>query len=101
MDDDRPDIMALIASLDARVAAIETRNQRVETEKAWETSGTRRAGVMVATYLLMVIVFTFIGVSRPFIDAVVPTLGFFLSTLSLRFLKERWIERRVGETAAG
>lgn len=35
--------------LEKRVEAIEERNKRVETDKAWETSWTRRICIMVLT----------------------------------------------------
>jgi len=36
--------------LEDRIRAIEDRNIRVETEKAWETSFTRRASIALLTY---------------------------------------------------
>jgi hypothetical protein len=45
------------------------------------------------TYCLAVMLMTSIGVERPFLQALVPTMGYFLSTLSLRLLKKQWIAK--------
>ncbi len=42
-------------SLEERVAKIETRNQTVESDKAWETSWTRRGAIALFTYVVVVI----------------------------------------------
>ena len=65
-----------------RVTALEERNRRVELNKSWETSTTRKFFVALFTYLSIVLYFLVIDVERPFINAVVPTAGFLLSTLS-------------------
>ncbi len=75
-----------------RVAKIEARNRRVEADKAWETSHTRRLLLVLTTYFIMTLVMFSLGVSSPFINAVIPTLGFFLSTLSLPIVKGYWLE---------
>jgi hypothetical protein len=40
----------------------------------------------------MVLVFAAIGNDSPFVNAIVPTLGFTLSTLSLSFFKKIWLK---------
>ena len=81
-------------SLEERISQIEARNQRVEQDKAWETSPIRRLFIALFTYAVMVLVMNSIGVSDPFVSAVIPTLGFILSTLSLSFIKNYWIKHR-------
>jgi hypothetical protein len=81
-------------SLEDRVAAIEARNRRVETEKAWETSLTRRIGVTLMTYVIATLTFAVIGTETPYIMAAIPTLGYALSTLTLPFLRNRWEQAR-------
>ncbi|OGE31039.1 hypothetical protein A2631_05150 [Candidatus Daviesbacteria bacterium RIFCSPHIGHO2_01_FULL_44_29] len=81
-------------SLEERVSAIEARNQRVEADKAWEVSTTRKVMIVTVTYLTMLLLMASIGVDRPFISALIPTTGFFLSTLSLSFIKQQWLSRR-------
>jgi hypothetical protein len=65
------------------------RNHRVESNKAWETSRVRLFSITGITYVTMVSVFLVLGSNRPLVDALVPTTGFFLSTLSLSFLRAR------------
>ncbi len=72
--------------------AIIDRNKRVEKDKAWETSLTRRVIITVMTYLVMVLFLLVIGMSYPWLNALVPTAGFVLSTLSLPFFKNAWLK---------
>lgn len=71
---------------------IKERNKRVEAEKAWETSWQRKTLVVGITYLFMIFFMNLIGVEKVFINALVPTFGFFLSTLSLSVLKKKYIK---------
>lgn len=68
------------------------RNSRVEQDKAWETSVTRRVVIATITYVVASVFLWRIGVSEPMINALVPTGGFLLSTLSLPFVKNIWIK---------
>lgn len=72
---------------------IRARNARVEADKAWETSWTRRLIIAVITYVLAASLLVWIRADRPFLAALVPTLGFLLSTLTLSFAKTWWLER--------
>jgi hypothetical protein len=69
------------------------RNARVEADKAWETSLTRRGLVAVITYLVAALFMWRIGVDEPFLNALVPTGGYLLSTLSLRVVKHWWLKQ--------
>ena len=62
----------------------------MEADKAWETSFTRRLVISMFTYLSVVLY----GVQSPALNAVVPTAGFLLSTLTLPAVKRRWVARR-------
>jgi hypothetical protein len=75
------------------LAAIRNRNYRVESNKAWEKSRVRLFSITGITYVTMVLVFLVLDSSRPFVDALVPTTGFFLSNLSLSFLRALLEER--------
>lgn len=77
--------------LETEVKAIIERNKRVELEKAWETSKTRKFLIVIITYLLMCLTFYSIGIENFLINAIVPTLGYFLSTLSLPVFKDCWM----------
>lgn len=69
------------------------RNARVEADKAWETSKTRRAIIAGVTYLVAVAFMKKIGVEDYFLSALIPTGGYVLSTLSLPIIKGWWIEK--------
>lgn len=79
-----------LASLQKEIDAIKARNQRVEKDKAWETSLARKISIAILTYLTILIFFFVIKVENPMANAIVPTLGFVLSTLSLPFIKAWW-----------
>jgi len=83
-----------LQQLQSEIETIKTRNKRVEADKAWETSMSRKVIVAVLTYLVIVLFFYSAGLPNPFINAIVPTLGFILSTLSLPILKEIWLKKR-------
>ena len=79
-------------NLEQRVQKIEERNVRVESNKAWEGSWTRRIILLIFTYLAIAIYLWAIDVSQPWINAVVPAVAFMLSTLTLPFFKRLWLE---------
>ena len=70
------------------------RNSRVELDKAWEVSRTRRAFIAVITYLTAAAFLFLIDNDAPFINALVPTGGYLLSTLSLPVIKNWWLKRQ-------
>jgi polyferredoxin len=76
------------------IQEIKERNARVEKDKAWETSYLRKSLVSILTYFVVVLFFFFAELPKPFINAIVPTLGFLLSTLSISFIKEIWIKNK-------
>jgi len=80
--------------LEERVAKIEERNRKVEIDKAWETSWTRRVLLIVFTYLAIALYLKFIVGINPWINAIVPAVGFLLSTLSLPYFKKIWAKYR-------
>lgn len=79
-------------NLEQRIQKIEERNQKVEVDKAWETSWTRRGLLALFTYLAIGIYMWAIEIERPWLNAVVPTVGFMLSTLTMPFFKKMWIK---------
>lgn len=81
-------------TIEERLADIEARNQRVENDKAWETSWTRRIGIMALTYLVVAFYLQFVVHIDPWINALVPVIGFLLSTLTISLLKTYWLGRR-------
>ncbi|MFR2534450.1 MAG: hypothetical protein ACLS95_04385 [Clostridia bacterium] len=81
-----------LENLKQEIKEIQKRNQRVEADKAWETSMTRKISICVLTYIVVVLFSVFINkTGNVFINSAVPVIGFFLSTQSLEFIKKRWI----------
>lgn len=77
------------------IEQIQNRNKRVELDKAWETSWMRRGIIALLTYVIAVLFMYRIGVPDYFLNALVPTGGFLLSTLSLSVVKNWWIKNHV------
>lgn len=75
------------------IIELKKRNQRVEGDKAWETSWTRRILLMLFTYLAIGVYLWVIGVAYPWLNAIVPAVAFMLSTLTLPFFKKKWLKR--------
>ena len=82
--------MTDLISLTKRIEAIEKRNRIVEMDKAWETSRTRKAILIFLTYLSLALYFHYILKANPWLNAIVPTAGFWLSTLGLPFFRKVW-----------
>lgn len=76
------------------IEEILARNSRVESDKAWETSKTRRLIIAAITYLTATAFLKLIGNDAPFINALVPVGGYLLSTLSLPLAKNWWLNSR-------
>jgi hypothetical protein len=82
--------MVSLETLAKEVNQIKERNKRVEIDKAWETSNVRKITLIIFTYLSLGLYMQFIGVSNPWLNAVIPSLGFLLSTLTLPYIKNYW-----------
>lgn len=82
--------MEAVQQLEERIAAIEKRNTRVEGDKAWETSWTRRLLLIFFTYTTIALYMRFVLNTDPWFNAIIPSLGFYLSTLSLPFFRRLW-----------
>ncbi len=79
-----------LESLKKEIDQIKSRNQKVETDKAWETSLKRKLLLIVFTYLAIGFYLQAVGVNRPWLNAIVPAVAFFLSTLTLPYLRKLW-----------
>ena len=82
--------MSNIDDLEKKVADIEQRNKRVEKDKEWEISYIRRGLLIVFTYLAIGFYLNTIEVQDPWLNAIVPSFAFLLSTLTLPFFKRLW-----------
>ena len=81
-------------TIEERLSKIEDRNKKVEMDKAWETSCLRIFVISFITYLAAIFVLYSIGISKPYLSAIIPVLGFILSTQSLPVIKKYWAKRR-------
>ena len=80
--------MTLPSDLEKRISKIEIRNKKVELDKKWETSYSRIISIVIITYSFMSLFFISIDAEKPFVNAIVPTFGFVLSTLSINIFKK-------------
>ena len=70
---------------------IKLRNKRVELDKKWETSYTRKICICILTYIVVLIYSNMVNKSNNiYLSSLVPVIGFFLSTLSLRLVRKLW-----------
>lgn len=77
--------------LEKEIEQIKERNKRVEKDKAWETSLTRKLCIAILTYLVVVTYQILIkNISNVFLTSLVPVIGFLLSTLSIRIIRKIW-----------
>jgi polyferredoxin len=78
-------------NIEEEIKLIKERNKRVELDKKWETSWTRKICIMILTYIIVVLYTVIISkISNPFLSSIVPVIGFFLSTLSLKYIRKIW-----------
>ncbi|MBR3211047.1 MAG: hypothetical protein IKF71_03810 [Bacilli bacterium] len=77
--------------LEEEIEQIKKRNKRVELDKEWETSWTRRICIMILTYIVVVLYSYVIRQGNSiFLSSFVPVIGFTLSTLSLKVVRKFW-----------
>ena len=76
--------------LEEKIRKIEKRNKKVESDKAWETSITRRFLLMLFTYLTIGFYLQAIKIPQPWLNSIVPAIAFMLSTLTLPLFKKLW-----------
>lgn len=77
--------------LEKEIKQIKQRNKKVELDKAWETSWTRRIGIMILTYIVVIIYSHLIqNTNNIALSSLVPVIGFTLSTLSLKLIRKIW-----------
>ncbi|PIZ62379.1 hypothetical protein COY16_04560 [Candidatus Roizmanbacteria bacterium CG_4_10_14_0_2_um_filter_39_13] len=82
--------MTTITSLQKEIDQIKKRNKSVELDKKWETSFTRRILLIMFTYVTIGLYLQSIKIENSWMNAVVPAVGFYLSTLTLPFFKGLW-----------
>lgn len=77
--------------LEKEIIKIKERNKKVELDKKWETSWTRKICICILTYIV-VIIYSYIvrNYDNIFLSSLVPVIGFTLSTLSLKYIRKIW-----------
>ncbi len=82
-------------NFEKEINEIKERNKKVETNKAWETSWTRKVCIMLLTYIVVILYsFSINKINNIFLSSLVPVIGFFLSTLSLNIVRKMWEKKR-------
>lgn len=84
--------MPTLEQLKQEITALKARNARVEADKAWEVSWTRRIIVLALTYIIVTLFFLAAHLPDPFLNSLVPTVAFALSTSSLPLFKKIWMK---------
>ena len=82
--------MDSINDLEKEIILIKNRNKKVEIDKAWEISWARKLLLMIFTYLGIGFYLQVININKPWLNSIVPSIGFLLSTLTLPFFKKIW-----------
>lgn len=80
-----------IALMERELTEIKQRNQKVEADKAWETSRCRIALIGVITYVVAAMSLYVINADRFWLGAFIPVVGYVTSTRSLPDVKRWWI----------
>jgi hypothetical protein len=80
--------------IEAEIDKIKARNASVESDKAWENSSVRKTMIALITYIFVSLYMIFLGVNKPWLNAIVPTGGYVLSTMTITFAKKYWLRRR-------
>lgn len=80
-----------MSDLETRIVALEERNQRVESAKAWETCLTRKLLIAGITYVVACGLMFWLNADRWPLAALMPVLGYILSTLTLPPVREWWL----------
>lgn len=78
-------------NIEKEVELIKERNKKVELDKRWETSLTRKICIAILTYFVVVLYSYIIKqFDNIWLSSLVPVFGFILSTLSIRFIRKIW-----------
>lgn len=77
--------------IENEIEKIKERNKRVELDKVWETSCTRRIFICILTYIVVILYsYSIKNSNNIFLSSLVPVIGFSLSTLSLKGIRVIW-----------
>lgn len=80
-----------LREVESKIEAIQERNKKVELDKKWETSWTRKICIYILTYIVVIIYSWLVrNFDNLFLSSLVPVIGFTLSTLSLGYVRKVW-----------
>ena len=83
-------------NLEKEIEEIKLRNKKVELDKKWETSGTRKVCIGILTYFVVVLYSYCISkITNMWLSSVVPVIGFGISTLSLGAIRKIWEKKNI------
>lgn len=78
-------------NFEQEIIALKERNTKVDIEKKWERSATRRIFIALLTYIFALVWLYIIRESSPILKSFIPVAGYILSTLSLPIIKNWWL----------
>lgn len=78
--------------LEKEIEQIKQRNKRVELDKAWEVSWSRKIVIAGVTYLSIALFLSITKFEKPWESAIVPTIGFLLANMTVPFFKNLWLK---------
>jgi len=82
-----------LKQLEKEIQLLKERNSRVEADKSWETSKFRIFTITIVTYLVALVVLRTMNSKNILVSALIPAVGYLLSTQSLPFIKKWWIAK--------
>lgn len=85
----------MLKELANKISSMDHRNRIRDYSKEFEGSLMRIIMIMVLTYAILSVYMLLAGLDRPWISAIVPTVGFQLSTVSLPSIKNCYVEHRL------
>lgn len=85
-----------IKEIEKELENIKQRNKKVELDKSWETSWTRKICICILTYIV-VITYSYLvrNYDNIILSSLIPVIGFTLSTLSLKFIRRVWEKENI------
>jgi hypothetical protein len=81
-------------TIEQRIQKIEERNSKVEKDKDWERSWTRRGLLALFSYLAIGVYLWAIQIPHAWLNAIVPAVAFMIQTLTLPFFKRLWLKNK-------
>lgn len=79
-------------NIEQEISHIQERNKKVEADKAWETSKTKRFIACIFIYTIAGIFLALIKAPDPWYNATIPPSAFIISTLTLPQIKNWWLK---------